>query len=130
MLKEQNKLEQEIVNGIDLLVGLCHQRSVEGGWYSNEDGSWKVRNKGEQIALIHSEISEAMEGERKNLMDDKLPHRPMTEVEMADAVIRIADYCGAWGYDLAGALIEKIEYNRSRADHKMENRVKEGGKAW
>ncbi len=40
-----------------------------------------------------------MEGERKDLMDDKLPHRKMAEVELADALIRIFDYAGAYGYD-------------------------------
>jgi hypothetical protein len=80
------------------------------------------------IALIHSEISEAMEGERKGLMDDHLPNRPMAEVEMADAIIRIMDYCGRWGYDIGGAIMNKIEYNKNRADHKLENRVKDGGK--
>ena len=80
------------------------------------------------IALIHSEVSEAMEGERKGLMDDHLPNRPMAEVEMADAIIRIMDYCGRWGYDVGGAIMDKIKYNQNRADHKLENRVKDGGK--
>ena len=69
-----------------------------------------------------------MEGERKGLMDDHLPNRPMAEVEMADAIIRIMDYCGRWGYDIGGAIMNKIEYNKNRADHKLENRVKDGGK--
>ncbi len=69
-----------------------------------------------------------MEGERKDLMDDHIKHRKMAEVELADAVIRIADYCGRWGYDLGGAIVDKLEYNKSRADHKLENRAKEGGK--
>lgn len=80
--------------------------------------------------LMVSEIAEAMEGERKDLMDDHLPGRKMAEVEMADAVIRIADYCGAHGYDLAGAIIEKLAYNAQRADHKLENRAKVGGKTF
>ena len=74
------------------------------------------------------EIAEAMEGERKDLMDDHLPHRKMAEVELADAVIRILDYAGAFGYDVEGAIEEKLEYNKHRADHKRENRAKEGGK--
>ena len=69
-----------------------------------------------------------MEGARKDLMDDKLPHRKMVEVELADAVIRIADLCGHLELDLGGAIIEKINYNKTRADHKPENRAKEGGK--
>jgi hypothetical protein len=38
------------------------------------------------------------------------------------------DYCGRWNYDIGGAIIEKIGYNRNRADHKLENRIKDGGK--
>lgn len=111
------------------LVSVCFTASKQAGWHTDlATGKLLDRNRAEMLCLIHSEISEAMEGERKGLKDDKLPHRPMAEVELADAVIRIADYCGRWGYDLAGAIIEKLEYNRNRADHKLENRVKEGGK--
>jgi NTP pyrophosphatase (non-canonical NTP hydrolase) len=84
--------------------------------------------KGTKLMLMVSEIAEAMEGERKELMDDKLPHRKMAEVELADAVIRIFDYSAAMGYDLGGAFVEKMAYNTQRADHKVENRLKPGGK--
>lgn len=67
---------------------------------------------------------------RDELMDDKLPHRPGQEVEFADCVIRIFDTCAARGYDLAGAIIEKNRFNRERADHKLENRSKAGGKRY
>ena len=114
---------------INQLKDLCFSESVKAGWHTNlETGKLLERNKGEMIALIHSEVSEAMEGERKGLMDDHLPNRPMAEVEMADAVIRIMDYCGRWNYDIGGAIMEKIEYNRNRLDHKLENRNKDGGK--
>ncbi len=86
------------------------------------------RNKGELLMLIVSEIAEAMEGVRKDSMDDKLPHRKMEEVELADALIRIFDYAGAHGLDIDGAYQEKRAYNKQRADHKPENRAKEGGK--
>lgn len=101
-----------------------HQQNVDAGWWDNP------REKGTLLCLIHSEISEAMEGERKNLMDDHLPHRPMAEVELADAVIRILDYAEAFGYDIESAIAEKLAYNRNRADHKRENRAKTGGKAF
>lgn len=78
--------------------------------------------------LIVSEISEAMEGERKDLMDDKLPHRKMAEVELVDAIIRIFDYAGAFGYDLQGAFEEKMAYNATRKDHSHEARKQVGGK--
>jgi NTP pyrophosphatase (non-canonical NTP hydrolase) len=84
----------------------------------------------EKLCLIHSEISEAMEGHRKGLMDDKLPHRPMIEVELADAVIRIADLAGALGLDLGGAIAEKMTFNSTREDHRVENRSAAGGKSY
>lgn len=116
-------------NHINELRNICYKASFDSGWHTNlETGELLERNKGEMIALIHSEISEAMEGERKGLMDDHLPHRSMAEVEMADALIRIMDYCGRWGYDIGGAVFEKIHYNKNRADHKLENRIKDGGK--
>ena len=83
---------------------------------------------GWKLALIHSEISEATEGFRKDLPDDKLPHRKMAEVELADAVIRIFDLAGAMDMDLGAALVEKMAFNATRADHKPENRAAEGGK--
>lgn len=52
----------------------------------------------------------------------------MAEVELADAVIRIFDLAGACGYQIGDAIMEKLEYNRHRADHKRENRAKDGGK--
>lgn len=97
-------------------------------WVSLETGEPIERNKGELLCLIHSEISEAMEGERKNLQDDKLPHRKMAEVELADAIIRILDYGAGFGYDIGGALFEKLEYNKTRADHSHEARKAANGK--
>lgn len=84
----------------------------------------------EKLCLIHSEVSEAMEGHRKGLMDDKLPRRSMIEVELADAMIRIGDLAGALGLDLGGAIAEKMAFNAVRPDHKIENRTADGGKAY
>jgi len=99
-------------------------------WHDLHTGERLNRNKGEMLMLMVSEISEAMEGERKNLMDDHLPHRKMAEVELADVLIRLFDYAGAYGYDLDGAVAEKRAYNATRADHKKEARLAAGGKQW
>lgn len=97
-------------------------------WWVDQDGNPISREKGTLLMLMVSELSEAMEGERKNLMDDKLPHRRMAEVELADCLIRIFDYAGAYGYDLQGAYSEKRDYNATRSDHKYEARNHPNGK--
>lgn len=117
--------------GLAWLPFICHEASVKGGWYQDPaSGRTILRNVGEMLCLIHSEISEGMEGYRKTKMDDKLPHRLMIEVELADAVIRIGDLCGFLELDLAGAVFEKMEFNRTREDHELETRRAEGGKAF
>lgn len=121
--------EAIIMSGIDTLQFTCFQNSVNAGWHSDlETGKPLKRNKLELIALMHSELSEALEGVRKNLNDDKLPHRLMEEVELADCIIRIMDYAGLYELDLAGAILEKIAYNQQREDHQVENRRQENGK--
>ncbi len=74
-------------------------------WHDLETGERLDRNKGELLMLCVSELAEAMEGERKSkpnapLMDDHLPYRAMAEVELADALIRIFDFAGGFGYKL------------------------------
>jgi NTP pyrophosphatase (non-canonical NTP hydrolase) len=107
----------------------CHQANMKW-WQDLMTGQMITRNKGEMLMLVVSEIAEAMEGERKDLMDDKLPWRRSAEVELADALIRIFDYAAAHGYDLEGAYREKMAYNARRADHTPEERLKAGGKKW
>lgn len=90
----------------------------------------KDRNVGELLMLCVSELAEAMEGHRKDLMDDKLPHRKQFEVELADCLIRILDLAGGAGLDLGGAFVEKNAYNAKRDDHKIEHRQADGGKKY
>lgn len=111
----------------------CHGDAHRKGWWLTKDGESVAQNPyafSNKLMLTVSELAEAMEGDRKSLPDDKLPHRSMREVELADAVIRIFDMAGGFGLDLAGAIQEKLAYNRQRADHKMENRQQANGKAY
>ncbi len=131
-----------LINAGDELVEACHGASLRAGWWHDvvtEDDMREHLRAGtrfgkalvaEKLCLIHSEVSEAMEGHRKGLRDDKLPDRLAIEVELADAVIRIADLAGALGLDLGGAIADKLEFNANRPDHKPEARKAEGGKAY
>lgn len=112
-----------------LLSQGCHGAASSAGWWP-EGATNNPMCFAQKLMLVVSELSEAMEGDRKNLMDDKLPHRPMREVELADAVIRIFDMAGAFNLDIAGALVEKMAFNVTRADHQPGARQAAGGKAY
>jgi hypothetical protein len=151
-------------------------------WQDLTTGEPIKRDRRELLALVVSEVSEALEGARKNLQDDHIPSMKMEHVECADVAIRLYDfaggfdiplerqdyyfeipdnvgaalfeltklitlceaedwavssclayirkYCETRGYDLDLAVETKLEYNKHRADHKIENRLKEGGKLW
>jgi NTP pyrophosphatase (non-canonical NTP hydrolase) len=128
--------------GVSTLQTACHTASYTAGWWQDLSTSTDFREEvrmgtrlgkalvAEKLVLIHSEISEALEGYRKGLLDDKLPHRQALEVELADAIIRIMDLAGALNLDTAGAIIEKMDFNARRPDHKPENRMSEGGKSF
>ena len=112
--------------GVDLLVIEAVEANIRAGWVTRDQPVDVPR----AIALIHSELSEALEADRKDLMDDKLPHRKGIEVELADAVVRICDLAGRLNLDLGGAIYEKMKFNETRNDHKPEVRAAAGGKRY
>jgi len=128
-------------DGLAKVLDQCHLDSFHAGWWETPDGKnlraearsgspYGAALVAQKIALIHSEVSEAMEGHRKGLPDDHLPDRSMIEVELADALIRIGDLAGALGLDVAGAVREKLAYNKQRLDHKKSSRQAAGGKSY
>jgi NTP pyrophosphatase (non-canonical NTP hydrolase) len=87
-----------------------HETAKEKGWWETD------RNDGELIALIHSELSEALEALRNNNPpDDKIPEFSGAEAELADVIIRIMDFTAARKYRIAEALVAKIEMNKTRS---------------
>lgn len=127
--EESCEFGTETCIGIESAITICHGLAKRAGWWNDPaTGEPKDRNDGELIALMHSELSEALEGLRKDRNDEHLPHRKSVEVELADTLIRIFDYAGARNLDLAGAVIEKLAFNQRRADHKPAARLEADGK--
>lgn len=118
------------------LQNVCHGRALEAGWWDNlKEGRVLTHEERHalvptKLMLVVSELSEAMEAHRKDLMDDKLPEIHGLEVELADAVIRIFDLAGAMGFDMGKTLAAKVLYNANRPDHKREARLAPGGKTY
>lgn len=129
VLEVARPLLQQIANtrAINDLCETIHAKNVAAGWWDQADNPLIVPVK---LMLAVTELAEAVEGDRKSIPDTHLTHRSMLSVELADAVIRIADLAGFLKIPLGTVIAEKEAYNASRADHKPENRKAVGGKRY
>ena len=107
-LNDEELYEEQVTPALTRLGSFSRSCAQAKGFWDKE------RNDAEMICLMHSELSEALEALRKDKADDHLIFRPGVEVEMADCVIRILDYCYSRDLDLAGAIREKMLYNANR----------------
>jgi NTP pyrophosphatase (non-canonical NTP hydrolase) len=95
---------------INQLIKEAHETAKSKGWWDEQ------KETGTLLALIHSEVSEALEADRKGDQEN-------FEEELADVCIRIFDLCGAKGIDLEKAIASKMERNKGRS-------YKHGGKKY
>jgi hypothetical protein len=106
---EGHTLEEYFVFYFNILQAKAHKNAVAKGFWDDN------RSDGESIALIHSELSEALEGLRNgDPQDDKVPQHKNAATELGDAVIRIMDFAAKKGWNVAQAMIDKMIFNAAR----------------
>lgn len=108
--------ELTLIRLLNELAQEVHAQAAKSGFHDKE------LNDGEIIALIHSELSECLEGLRHgNPPDSHCPEFSSAEVELADTIIRILHYGARKSFQIGYALFAKARYNSTRA-------FKHGGK--
>ncbi|SDH37765.1 hypothetical protein [Bradyrhizobium ottawaense] len=123
---------EELERSINSLVRITHKMAAHW-WIDPKTGEDLRKNPlmvPVKLALVHGEVSEALEADRTDAMDDKLPQFPGIWVELVDVLFRVGDLAGAMKYDLGPVAVAKAMVNATRADHKLENRAKAGGKKY
>lgn len=102
----ENHIMEEALRSLQIEV---HKTACEKGWHDTPN------EVGTDIALITSELSEGLEADRHDAMDDHLLSRKGLEVELADAIIRILDMAASRNIDVVGAVMEKKRFNKTRS---------------
>jgi len=95
---------------INILCKEAYMTAKSKGWHD------EPRETGTLLALVHAEVSEALEADRKGNAENFAE-------ELADVCIRIFDLCGSRGIDLEAAISKKMEFNKTRS-------FKHGGKKY
>lgn len=125
--KEEKKMK--FADGLNELAKDV-QECNEKWWIDIHTGEKIDRNRGELLMLAVSELSEAMEGDRKNRIDDKLPQYKQFDVEVVDCLIRLLDIARLFSAPIQEIYEAKMLFNLTRVDHKHENRLLDGGKKY
>lgn len=112
MSEMQRKL---FTQAMDAFVARAHGNSAaKGFWDGVPRPEVPVETRASKIALMHSELSEMLEGVRKPSPDSHCPNFTSEEIELADLLIRAADYAGARNLRVAEAVLEKMDFNETR----------------
>jgi NTP pyrophosphatase (non-canonical NTP hydrolase) len=114
---ERTKFEVQFDKVQNYVYDTAVDKGFHGQLFEKNENDGSMPMFGLRIGLVHGELSEALESVRKNGFEAPSEHGlgcSAVEEELADAVIRIMDLAATHDLDLASAIVEKAEFNRTR----------------